>query len=239
MKFFIDTEFIEDFTKPLFGKPRHYIDLISIGIVTEDGREYYAVSNEFDIDHVWNKYQLKESPYTSLNTGTSTMQKEHWLRDNVLKPIYWDLCATDDPMQAHGLYSMWGKPAGKREFTRLIREYGKSNEQIGKEIVDFVHSSMDFVPGFTEQSIDFYGYYADYDWVLFCSLYGRMLDLPKGFPMYCRDLKQMFDEAQLSQPPHINLKNDGAYPKQSNAHNALDDARWNKRLYRFLKVLQD
>ena len=38
-RFFIDTEFVED------GKT---IDLISIGIVCEDGREFYAVSTEFD-----------------------------------------------------------------------------------------------------------------------------------------------------------------------------------------------
>ena len=48
MKYFLDTEFIEGFHKPLFGKKRHFIDLISIGIVCEDGREYYAVSNEFN-----------------------------------------------------------------------------------------------------------------------------------------------------------------------------------------------
>ena len=47
MKYFIDTEFIEGFHKPLFGKRRHFIDLISIGIVAEDGREYYAISNGY------------------------------------------------------------------------------------------------------------------------------------------------------------------------------------------------
>ena len=36
VKYFFDTEFYED------GKT---IDLISIGIVAEDGREFYAVSN--------------------------------------------------------------------------------------------------------------------------------------------------------------------------------------------------
>lgn len=39
MRYFYDTEFIDD------GRT---IDLISIGIVAEDGREYYAVSTEFD-----------------------------------------------------------------------------------------------------------------------------------------------------------------------------------------------
>ena len=40
MKYFIDTEFIERFHKPLFGKARHVIDLISIGIYCEDGRSF-------------------------------------------------------------------------------------------------------------------------------------------------------------------------------------------------------
>ncbi|WP_328425961.1 hypothetical protein [Streptomyces sp. NBC_00443] len=54
MRIFYDTEFIDD------GKT---IDLISIGMVTEDGRELYAVSSEFDVhklhanpwlvDNVW------------------------------------------------------------------------------------------------------------------------------------------------------------------------------------------
>ena len=39
MRYFYDTEFIED------GRT---IELISIGLVAEDGREYYAVSTEFD-----------------------------------------------------------------------------------------------------------------------------------------------------------------------------------------------
>lgn len=54
MKIFYDTEFIDD------GKT---IDLISIGMVAEDGREYYAVSSEFN----WNKAMASE-----------------WLRQNVI-----------------------------------------------------------------------------------------------------------------------------------------------------------
>ena len=41
MRYFYDTEFIDD------GRT---IELISIGVVAEDGREYYAVSTEFDPD---------------------------------------------------------------------------------------------------------------------------------------------------------------------------------------------
>jgi len=80
---------------------------------------------------------------------------------------------------------------------------------------------------------EFYAYYADYDWVVFCSLFGRMIDLPKGFPMYCKDLKQYFDDVQYLEK--YNLKEQPNYPKQGNEHNALDDARWNFKLFEFVK----
>lgn len=48
MKYWYDTEFIDD------GRT---IDLVSIGIVAQDGREFYAVSNDFDLTklcaHPW------------------------------------------------------------------------------------------------------------------------------------------------------------------------------------------
>lgn len=44
MKYYIDTEFIEGFYEDRAGKERHSIDLISIGIVCENGRMYSAIS---------------------------------------------------------------------------------------------------------------------------------------------------------------------------------------------------
>jgi hypothetical protein len=55
MKYFIDTEFLEgtqkeSFPISLFRKQTPpTIDLISIGIVAEDGREYYAISKDFNL----------------------------------------------------------------------------------------------------------------------------------------------------------------------------------------------
>jgi len=90
---------------------------------------------------------------------------------------------------------------------------------------------------------------------LFCSLFGKMIDLPKGFPMYCKDLKQTLDEKNFwwfSQDEEFkkkycldnklfsiedNLKSLSNYPKQTNEHNALDDAKWNFELYKFLNSL--
>lgn len=56
-KWFYDTEFHED---------GNTIDFISIGMVSEHGKEYYAVSNEFD---------------------TRRVAKNNWLMDNVMSSI--------------------------------------------------------------------------------------------------------------------------------------------------------
>lgn len=81
---------------------------------------------------------------------------------------------------------------------------------------------LDFVG--EDPSPQFWGYYADYDWVAFCQLFGTMMDLPKGFPMYCRDIKQLCD--MLGNPK---------LPEQGKGeHHALLDARWNKQTYEFL-----
>lgn len=79
----------------------------------------------------------------------------------------------------------------------------------------------------------FYGYYADYDWVVFCQLFGRMVDLPEGFPYYCRDLKQTMEELGL----------DGDWKKANcpdpvNEHHALVDARWNMDLHKAILAVR-
>lgn len=151
MKYFLDTEFIE---KPCM------IDLISIGIVTEDGREYYAISMEFD--------------------GS---EASAWVKQNVISL----LPSHKDPA--------W-----------------KNRMQIEREILEFVGDDPD---------PEFWGYYADYDWVVFCWLFGPMIDLPKHFPKFCRDLKQhLVDHGN----PKIPVD-------KGEEHNALADAWWIKKSY--------
>jgi hypothetical protein len=68
-------------------------------------------------------------------------------------------------------------------------------------------------------------YYASYDYVALCQLFGTMMDLPKSWSMFCWDLKQ--ELVRVGSPK---------FPGQagSNEHNALDDAKWNKSLYDWL-----
>ena len=154
MKFFLDTEFSE-------RGPRHPIELISVALVAEHGREFYAHSADYEI--------AAYSP---------------WVQRNVLPHL-----ASEPPM------SLWS---------------------IGDSLKIFVGP----------EKPEFWGYYADYDWVVFCQIFGSMINLPKGWPMYCRDLKQWCDQ----------LGNPRLPTQESVEHNALNDARWNLRVYNFLKA---
>jgi hypothetical protein len=64
---------------------------------------------------------------------------------------------------------------------------------------------------------EFWAYYADYDWVVLCQLFGRMVDLPRGFPMYCRDLKQEMDR--------LGIAKEQLPPQEGREHDALSDAQ--------------
>lgn len=149
MKIWFDTEFIED------GKT---IDLISIGLVRDDGETLYLESSEVDLS-----------------------KASEWVIQNVFPHLN-------------------SKPIPRSEIARLIK-------------------------AFVGERPEFWGYYADYDWVVLCQLFGTMMDLPKGWPMYCRDIKQFCDS--MGNPK---------LPEQGKGeHHALADARWNKLAYDFLQ----
>jgi hypothetical protein len=153
MKIWFDTEFIED------GKT---IDLISIGMVREDGNTFYAENSECDRDRA-----------------------SQWVKDNVLAHL-------------QDGSALWNR--------RDMAEY---------------------IVAFASEKPEFWAYYADYDWVALCQLFGTMMDLPKGWPMYCRDVKQLCDS----------FGNPTLAKQNSQEHNALADAVWTKQAWEFLTAL--
>jgi 3' exoribonuclease, RNase T-like len=157
MKYWYDTEFIED------GQT---IDLISIGIVAEDGREFYFANKDCD--------------YSKASA---------WVKENVL--VHLD----SSPINAVPVSKAWIYHA-LLEFCD-IDKYGKP---------------------------EFWGYYSAYDHVALCQIFGTMMDLPKGWPMYTKDIKQLCDSLGNPQLPE----------QGKNEHHALADARWNKQAYDFL-----
>ena len=158
MRIYIDTEFYED------GRT---IDLISLGAVADDGREFYAESRDFD----W-----------------SRVPDDHWLQENV------------------------------RPHLRYDPGTGNSRAEIRDAFLAFVNA-----PGEEpyRTAPEFWGYYADYDWVVLCQLYGTMVDLPSGWPMYCLDVKQLAIALGDPELP----KYAGLADEPNVEHHALHDAR--------------
>jgi len=270
MKYFYDAEFIEgtqskSFLGIKYGITKPTIDIISIGIISEDNREYYAISKDFNLQEAWNRYDVKEAN-TSANHTMNDIQV-YWIRTNVLEPIYSELLFKENIYANQALHrANVYIPETKYNFTynnlkKLINKYGKHNEEIAEEIKEFTYQSThEIQTGYKPESIELYGYYSAYDHVALCWLFGKMIDLPKGFPMFTKDLKQMLDEKQeyyiqnkiptmkmtkdidilpnlVEQTKLSSLKNLSSYPKQENEHNSLDDAKFNKKLYNFLKQI--
>lgn len=119
--------------------------------------------------------------------------------------VYYAESAESDHTKA----SDWVKTNVLRHLTGVVT----GRDTIASEIILFVGEKPEF-----------WGYYADYDWVALCQLYGRMIDLPKGWPKYCRDIKQLCDD----------LGNPKLPEQKSTEHNALQDALWNQEAYNFL-----
>lgn len=240
----MDTEFLEGPQKQtilgiIVGNSKPTIDLISIGIVSEDGREYYAISKDFNLKEAWNRYDEIKDGFRDFGL-TPNYKKVYWIRENVLKPIYYELINKDVNFHNYDQFFTY------KAFKRLINKYGKTNKEIAEDIIEFAQGD----PVERNNPI-FYTYYGAYDWVVFCWIFGKMLDLPRGFPMFSKDLKVMLDDKVSVTGIFIGLKNkDNSfkarldfikklpnYPKQNNEHNALDDAKWNKKLYEFLNTL--
>jgi len=184
MKFYLDTEFIEDGTT---------IDLISIGLVAEDGRKMYLQNADCKFskasDWVWRNVfpslkQFNMAGHRSCNAKSRSLDSKDTAR-----------CYDND--------CPW---RGRYEIRAAVLEFCDAAKW-GKP--------------------EFWGYYADYDWVVFCRLFGTMTTLPKGWPMYCRDIKQLCDD--LGNPE---------LPAQSSQHNALLDAEWTQFAHQCLIALQ-
>jgi len=176
MKVYYDTEFIED------GRT---IDLISIGMVAEDGREYYAVASDAPWDRI---------------------RKRDWLVRNVLPSLPVTGRTLLDAYLKHHPNS-YPRPSIDLVGPDLQHSQVKPRQVIANEVRDFILATPD---------PQLWAWYAAYDHVALCQLWGRMIDLPEGVPMWTNDLKQ---EAERLGNPEL-----PSMPGVTE-HNALSDAR--------------
>ena len=140
--------------------------------------------------------------------NTLKVASNHWLMQNVMPYI------GHEEITSHitGL----GTPVKDIVITD---ERAMPQSQVRAEIMDFV---SDIWP-------EWWAWYGAYDHVALCQTFGRMIDLPNKWPMFTRDIRQLWE-----------AKGRPEFPKQeAGLHNALDDARHNLVRYNFLEYEND
>lgn len=171
--------------------------------------EFIEYPNTIELISIGIVNELGEQFYAiNKDFNLNKVWKNNWLVANVLYPIYAENYSRS--LREH-------IPFNKRTMRKLINKIGIKQSFIKNKLTLFFMG---------DDNPKLYSYYADYDWVVFCWLYGRMNELPAKFPQYCTDLKQMMDERNLDEK--WRREN---HPDPIIEHNALEDALWNKELY--------
>ncbi len=97
-RFYLDTEFIED---------GHTIDLLSIGVVCEDGREFYAENGDADLSKANDWVQANVLPHLQ---GGGAAGTRAWIQEQLLlfvgdtQPAFWGYYADYDWVAAAQLF---------------------------------------------------------------------------------------------------------------------------------------
>lgn len=158
MRYFYDTEFLENGAG---------IDLISIGIVTEDGsREYYAVNADMPLERI---------------------KSHHWLMQNVwphlpLRDIHPQMNEPPGPFRND--VPMAGRCKCKPQDGLLDTRSTlvKPKWVIANEVRDFLLRPNELM--------ELWAYYGAYDHVVMSWLWGPMANRPAGIPMFSHDIMQ-------------------------------------------------
>jgi hypothetical protein len=194
VKIFYDTEFIED------GRT---IDLISIALVADDDREYYAVAS----DAPWER-----------------IRKHDWLMRNVVPQLPVSGRTSLDAYLANHPNS---HPRPSVDFVGpdLSSALVKPRWVIANEVRDFILGAD---PSGAVPHIELWADWGAYDHVVLCQLWGSMVNLPEGIPMWTHDLRQEIERLGVAKE----------VPQQPDReHNALEDARHNRVIESFLSEI--
>jgi hypothetical protein len=178
-RYYLDTEFIDD------GKT---IEMISIGMVCDDGRELYLVSSEF-----------------------ARSRCDEWLETNVISQLPKCACPGGGTLSHLGHFDSTCK--------------WRSRAAIRDAICEFIREEP-------KDQIEIWAYYASSDWIVFYQLFGKMIDMPKYFPFFVRDLKQYA----------LDIGYRGKFKEllpDTGHHDALADAKWNMQAHCLLDQNRD
>jgi len=138
-------------------------------------------------------------PFYACNLDADLRKANDWVRDNVIMKL---------PVKP--IPSI----AGKSDY----RGHWMHKEDIAKRLLEFLKPSED-------DPVELWGYYSAYDHVVLCWLFGAMIDLPAGMPMFTKDLMQLKEHVGCERLPE----------QAEGEHDALADARWNRQTFLFLR----
>ncbi|GAB3115642.1 polyadenylate-specific 3'-exoribonuclease AS [Streptomyces calidiresistens] len=180
---YYDWEFLEDGRRIL---------PISIGMVADDGREYYAVSRGLTrgVAGWWARRRIR---------------RHSWLMEHVI------------PHLPQGSGDRRNHVPGRWLFDYADARV-KSRARIAEEVRDFIVGCG--------PDVELWANYGAYDHVALAQLWGPMVALPDGVPMYTHDIQQ---EAR-----RLGIRWDELPKQQGGEHNALADARHNRAVRRWL-----
>lgn len=183
---------------------RYYYDLEFL----EDGRTIDPISIGIAADDGREYYAIHaEADWTRASAHP-------FLPDNVLKhlPGEWAM---------HRTAGIYARP----EFRPDRRHKDvKVREQIAEEVAAFLTAkSTDW------QDNELWAYYAAFDHVALSWLWGPMVELPPGIPMWTNDLQQVIHGLHQA---GVEVRK----PAQTDEHHALADARWDLALHRAIML---
>jgi hypothetical protein len=141
---------------------------------------------------------------------------EHpWLQENVIPSL---------PVKLSGVGMFWEWDHSHPDWPCVVPVLAPAG--VDKDRFSIAGTVASFIQ--TAPDPELWAYYGAYDHVVLCQLWGPMIDLPEGIPMWTNDIKQ---ECMRLGNPRL--------PQQlSGEHNALNDARHNRAMHQFL-IAQD
>lgn len=141
----------------------------------------------------------------NLDTNLDALAEHPWLRANVLPHL------PAAPRGGELVGTWWDWDEGRPDY-RYVQPLAEIRDQVRRFVLDVERPRL-------------WAWYGAYDHVVLAQLFGRMVDLPTGFPMWTNDIRQVAEDEGNPPMPH----------QAAGLHKAIDDARWNRLAHGWLR----
>lgn len=179
----------------------------------EDGETIDLISIGM-VDDAGNEYYAVNS-----DMQVDRIRHNRWLMENVVRHL---------PLRLPVPTSGWADNQPPGIHLNMTDTRVKPKWVIANEVLNFLVPKGElFGPG---PAVNLWAWYAAYDHVALAQLFGRMIDLPPGIPMWTNDLRQ---EAH-----RLGLNDDHMPAHKGREHHALDDAKHDRDIARYLATVR-